>query len=117
MSQLLLYISETELFDPAATQRAIESIDGVSKARAGDFIGAVFECLYTFGDRSTVVRLTKKLRTVAIEGLGDEAFDFALKFQKNMPMPLHAIDMEYTFDVVLTQFNSLDELLEAVSDD
>jgi hypothetical protein len=114
MNKLLIYIGENQRFDLDVAKRAIGSIHGVSNPRDGSFIGAVFECQYTFAGQTTVIRISDNLETVIVEGLGDEASDFAVKFQKLMPMPLHVIDMDYTFDLDLHTFSSGDELMSAI---
>jgi hypothetical protein len=115
MSKLLIYIGENEQFDVNATINAITSMVGVSNARKGNFIGAIFECEYVANGRNTVIRLSPEAETITAEGLGDESLEFALDLQKKLPMPLHAIDMEYSFNVVLSDFASIIELRKAIS--
>ncbi len=114
MSKLLIYIDENRRFDLEFTMRAIKAIDGVSNARQEKFIGAVFECNYSHADRITVVRISEDLQTVTVEGLGDESMDFAVKFQRLIPEPLHVIDIEYSFNLNLSEFNSGIELMAAI---
>src|SRR5215469_14751812 len=98
MSKIMIYIGENQRFDPNEVIRAISSMEGVSEARIGNFIGAVFQCKYTFDNRTTTVRLTKNLNTVTAEGLGVDSLEFAVNFQKIMTTPLHAIDTDYRFE-------------------
>jgi len=116
MSKLLIYIGEDAYFNFDETSNAITSMEGVSDVRCGQFIGAIFECKYTFKNRTTIVRITDKLKTVTAEGLGIDSLEFAVQFQKLMPMPLHAIDMEYSFDVILTKFKSSEDLMSEIQD-
>jgi len=114
MSKLLIYIGEGQCFDLSRTAAAIAAIHGISSARQGNFIGAVFECDYSCAGRTTVVRLSKDLETVTVEGLGDEAMDFAIKLQQSLPeLPLYLIDMDYSFNLELSRFWSGDELRAA----
>jgi hypothetical protein len=114
MSKLLIYIGEGQCFDLNATTSAIAAIDGVSNVRQGNFIGAVFECDYSYAGRVTIVRISKDLETVTVEGLGEEAMDFAIKFQQSLRKPpLHVIDVEYSFNLELTRFESGEELRAA----
>ena len=114
MSKLLIYIGENQEFDFDSTMRAITEIDGVSNARSGKFIGAVFECNYSHTGRITVVRISEDLETVTVEGLGEEAVDFAVKFQQRMPKSLHVIDMDYSFNLDLSKFKTGAELMAAI---
>lgn len=116
MSKLLIYIGEKKPFDVDQAIFVISSLDGISCVSRGSFIGSVFECQYSYRERTTVIRLSENLETVTADGLGIDSLEFAVQFQKRMPMPLHAIDMEYSFDVVLSEFESGDELLNAISD-
>ncbi|PRC92385.1 hypothetical protein [Solimicrobium silvestre] len=113
-SKLLIYIGENEKFDVARTTEVISSIVGTSDAKLENFIGAIFECNYTFQDRTTIVRISEELKTVTVEGLGVESLNFALEFQRMMSCALHAIDMEYSFDVDLRNFQSIEDLMSAI---
>jgi hypothetical protein len=114
MNKILIYIGENEYFDADVTISTIASMSGVSDSRRGQFTGSIFQCKYTFENRTTTIRLTDKLKTITAEGLGIEALEFAVRFQKLTPMLLHAIDMEYSFDVILSKFDSGEELLSEI---
>jgi hypothetical protein len=116
MSKLLIYIGENQKFDVPNTINAITSIAGVSNTRKGKFIGAIFECEYTLQGLTTIVRISDDAETVTIEGLGDESLDFALKLQSVLPVTLSAIDMEYSFNVKLSNYKAVSELKSAILD-
>jgi hypothetical protein len=115
MSKLLIYIGEKQTFDLEKTVHATLSIDGVANARRGKFIGAVFECEYTFEGENTIIRISEDLETVTVEGLGKEAADFAVKLQQRLDVPLRAIDMDYSFDLPLSNFSSGAEFIRAMA--
>ncbi|WP_228142578.1 hypothetical protein, partial [Acinetobacter pittii] len=110
MSKLLIYLGENKTFDINQVVEQISSILGVSNLKIGDFIGAILECEYSLNGSSTIVRMSKDAETLTIEGVGDEAIDFALKIQKLLPYPLFMMDMEYNFNIRLLDYNSLDEI-------
>lgn len=114
MSKLLIYIGENQRFDLEPTLRTITMIDGISNARRGKFIGAVFECNYSHAGRIAVVRVSEDLETVTVDGLGEEVTDFAIKFQQHMPEQLHVIDMDYSFNLDLSKFKTGAELMSAI---
>jgi hypothetical protein len=116
MNKILIYIGENEFFDADTTINTIISIPGVSDPQRGQFIGSIFQCKFTFEEKVTTVRLTDKLKTVTAEGFGIESLEFAVRFQKLMPMPLHAIDMDYNFDVILSRFEFGKELQSEIRD-
>src|SRR5688572_2383619 len=115
MSKLLIYIGECKCFDLGRTAMAIAAIDGVSNIRQGNFIGAVFECDYSYAGRVTIVRISKDLETITVEGLGEEATDFASKLQQSLPEPpLPVVDMDYSFNLELSRFQCGEELRAAI---
>ena len=114
MSKLLIYIGENKKFDVDVTVNTIKSLRGVSNARTGEFIGAIFECEYTSNGQNTVVRMSPDSETITVEGLGDESIVFALELQQALTIPLHAIDMEYTFNLALSNFRSVSEFKQAM---
>jgi hypothetical protein len=116
MESMLIYIGENEFFDVDSTINAIVSMPGVSKPIRRSYLGTVFDCRYTFEDRTTNVYLLESLRTVTMRGFGIESYEFAVRFQQHMPMPLHAIDSGYTFDVILTKFKSGEEFRSEIED-
>lgn len=115
MSKLLIYIGENQKFDVPNTVHAITSIAGTSNAREGKFIGAIFECDYDFQGLKTIVRISEDAETVTIEGLGDEALNFALQLQSALSIPLSAIDMDYSFNVSLSDYKGVSDLRLAIS--
>jgi hypothetical protein len=113
-NKLLIYIGDKKKFDLATTIQAISSIRGVSNPKTGSLIGAIFECNYSADGRQTTVRISPDAETVTVEGLGNDALDFALEFQKITPVSLHAIDMNYSFNVALSDFKTVSEFKSAI---
>ena len=112
MSKLLIYIGEGVKFDLDATIGAIEAIDGVTEAKSGDFIGAVFECLFASGE--VIVRISKDCETITTDGPGRESVEFILQLQNSLPVNLWLIDMNYSFNLEVGKFASVDELQSAM---
>ena len=115
-NKLLIYIDETQCFDLATTIQTISAIEGTSNASQGDFIGALFECNYSYAGRETIVRISEDLRTIVMEGIGAESAEFAVKFQQCTTIPLHVIDMNYDFDLELSEFQTGQELIIAMNE-
>jgi hypothetical protein len=114
MNKLLIYIGENRRFDLNSTVFAMTSIDGVCNARRGNLIGAAFKCNYSHAGRTTNVRISEDLETVTVEGLRDESTDFAVKFLQLIPEQLHVVDMDYSFELTLSEFKSGAELMSAI---
>jgi len=115
MSKLLIFVGENQKFDVDVAINAITSMSSVSNARRGDFIGAIFECEYSREGASTIIRIGPEAETITAEGLGDESLSFALELQEILLVDLHAIDMDYSFNLALRDFKSSDELKRAIA--
>ena len=115
MSKLLICIDENIKFDINSTIDAIASMSKTLNSRKGIFIGAIFECEYASFGYNTIVRLSPEAETITVEGLGDESLDFALELQRQLTVPLHAVDLDCTFNVALQDFGSVAEFRKAIS--
>lgn len=115
MSKLLIYVGEKQPFDLEGAIQSILALAGTSNARRGTFIGSVFECNYTFAGQTTIVRISDDLETVTVEGIDKDATDFAVRFQQRMGIALNVIDMEYSFNFHLPDFESGEELGRAIA--
>ncbi|QYF92688.1 hypothetical protein KY495_18410 [Massilia sp. PAMC28688] len=115
MTKLLIFIGEDQKFAVESTISAIVAMNGTTNARRGDFIGAIFECEYGYAGTSTIIRLSKDAETITAEGLNPCSLVFALELQRALPIDLNAIDMEYSFNVALRDFQDVEQLTQAVS--
>jgi hypothetical protein len=106
MTKLLIFIGENQTFDVELTIGAIVEMNGTRNARRGNFIGAIFECEYGYAGAITVIRLSKEPDTCALS--------FALELQSALAVDLNTIDMEYSFNVALRDFQNLEQLRQAV---
>lgn len=116
MTKLLIFIGENKRFDVELTIGAIVAMNGVRNAKRGNFIGAVFECEYGCAGTITVIRLSKEAENVTAESFDTCALSFALELQRALAVDLRAIDMEYSFNVALRGFQTVEQLRQAVSD-
>lgn len=115
-TKLLIYIGESVKFEQSQVEHAMGSMAGVSQIHRGPLIGSLLQCHYTLGDESTIIRLSEDLETITVNGIGPVSLGFAWSFQKAMPLDLRMIDMDYSFDVVLSEFDSVEELVQAISE-
>lgn len=70
---------------------------------------------YTLQERTTTIRISDDVETVTAEGLGDESLDFALKLQSALPLSLSAIDMDYSFNIKLSDYKTVADIKSAIS--
>lgn len=114
MTKLLIYIGEGIKFDLDETVRIINSIDGVTDAKSGDFIGAVFECL--FASDAVIVRISKDCETITADGPIEKSLIFIFQLQSKIPAKLWLIDMNYSFNLEVGKFKSIDEIMSAMNE-
>jgi hypothetical protein len=112
MSKLLSYIGEDKKFDLEEAIGVIRTIDGVTNVKLGDFIGAVFECQYAHD--KVIVRISKDCETVTTDGPTKESADFIFQLNKKLSVGIRTIDMNYSFDLDVSEFSSSDDLRGAI---
>ncbi len=116
MTKLLIYIGENQKFDVEMAIDAIAAMSGTTKARRGNFIGAIFECTYGYAGVNTVIRMSEDAETISAEGLHRSSLSFAIELQRALSVDLNATDMEYSFCVALRNFQTLEQLEQATFD-
>lgn len=116
MKKLLIYIGENQKFDVEMAINAIAAMSGTTKARRGNFIGAIFECTYGYAGVNTVIRMSEDAKTITAEGLHPSSLSFAIELQRELTVDLNATDMEYSFNVALRDFQTLEQLEQATFD-
>jgi hypothetical protein len=112
MSKFLIYIGEGIKFDLDQTIGAITAIDGVANAKLGDFIGAVFEC--TFSSSEVICRISKDHESLTTDGFDKDSLNFIWQLQNKLPVKLWIVDMNYSFNLEIDKFGSVDELQSAI---
>jgi hypothetical protein len=58
--------------------------------------------------------LSKDRLTISLSGVRDAALRAALVLQEHLPTPLRIIDTDYTFDLMLSDFTTLEQLRTAI---
>jgi hypothetical protein len=115
MSRLFLFIGENIKFDKSNTIEVLKSIDGISNAKEGKFIGSVFECEFDRGSYHSSIRLKEDLETITIDGLSDESLLVALKVRDGLDHPLSIIDTDYSFHIDLSTVDALQDLKDKIN--
>jgi hypothetical protein len=115
MSKLLIFIGENQKFDINDVLEGLGKLSGMVNLRKGASIGAVIESSFR-GDSGgiAIVRLSEDLETVTADGPIDVVAQFAVEIQQVFPANLRVIDMDYSFDLGLSNFRSGRELLDAI---
>jgi hypothetical protein len=112
-SILLLRLDELK-FEPAVVEKTMRTVKGFGKVRLDDPAGALNEAEYVGAQGRTVVTLSESARAISLSGTGDAALHAALVLQGHLTIPLRIVDTEYSFDLDLSSFFTLDELSAAI---
>jgi hypothetical protein len=115
MQMLLLYNDENKPFAAETIRRIFESENRFQDVRSDGLVGSVIEADYIDGQDSSIVRLSDNLETLSLSGTSDAALCAALTLQNNLQGPLHIIDLDYSFDLVLKDFKDIEELKNAIT--
>jgi len=117
MRFFLLYLGEKIKFDENLILQILKAMPGASKVKVGQFIGACIEASFDFEDDSTIIRLKPDRETIAISGVGKASLQAAYRLQSEYPKPIHMIDADYSFDVVLSEFRDYESLCKSIGTD
>jgi hypothetical protein len=116
MQMLFLFNVDNRPFVVDSIRNIFESVSGFKDMRRDGLVGSVIEADYVEGQDWTIVRLNDKLTAISLSGSTDAAFHAALIVQTHYPEPLRITDMDYSFDLILKGFTSIDKLRSAISD-
>jgi hypothetical protein len=114
MQMLLLYYPGGQRFDCASVTQILWSVDGFSEMRFDEPGGALVEAIYTSGQSRTIVRLDSDAKMISFSGQSDAALFGALAMQQHLRGPIHIIDLDNAFDLVLADYPTLDQLRTAI---
>lgn len=114
MHNILLLNSDSRPFDVAAIERIFKSEKCFRDVRFNEPGGAVIEADYIEPEDSTIVGLSGSLKSISLSGTSDAALQAALILQNDLETALRIVDTDYSFDLILADFSSIDELQAAI---
>lgn len=114
MQNLLIMNADEQPFNLETIQQIFESEDGFGNVRFDEAGGALIEAAYTDGQDSTFVRLSDSRKGITLTGMTDAALRAALILDQNLPSMLRIVDWDYSFDLILSDFNGVEELRSAI---
>jgi hypothetical protein len=114
MQLLILFIGENERFDQNQLVDIAKNVPGVENIREGKFVGSILEFEFSEGEDFTTVRLSDDRETISISGLGNASLKIAFSIQKRYPQQITAVDSDYSFELILDQINSLEQLRQKI---
>jgi len=114
MHGLLLFDVTEHPISVVSLERIFESVPGFREVRRNTPIGTPIEADYVDGQDFTTVRLMTNSEAVSIDGTSGAALFAAWILQSHLDIPLRMIDTEYSFDLILSDFATVDELQRAM---
>ena len=114
MHNLLLFDVNDRQIPLDALDRIFHLVDGFQQVRRNTPTGTPIEANFVHGNESTTVRLDSRRETISITGTSDTALRAALILQAYLQDPLRIVDTEYSFDLVLADYSSIEELARAI---
>ncbi len=114
MHNLLLFYQHEEPFSVEALDRIFGSAAGFSLVRYNTPTGTPIEADYAVNDDFTTVRLDSQRETISISGTSNAALQAAWTLQTRLQAPLRIVDTDYSFDLVLSDFETIDQLQAAI---
>ena len=114
MNFFMLYIDEGKAFDHERVRQLFSSIGEITEIEESPDDGACLKGRYNHGSDSTIVELKGDLESIALSGAGDAGIDLAFRIQEGYPESLHIIDSDYSFDLLVKDFDNVNGLRSAV---
>jgi hypothetical protein len=114
MQNTLLFNSDMRPFEVEAIERVFQLEEGFVQVRYSTPIGTPIEADFVEGQDSTIVRLSGNRNRISLSGTSDAALRAALILRKHLDTPLRMVDTDYSFDLILRDLMSLEELRSAI---
>lgn len=113
MNSLLLYIGFDQPFNKDLAISAIKDI-GVYNEQDKEPLTS-FSCSFDYGDDSTIIRLAETLDTISLSGSGKASIKAVLLIQKYYKTALRLTNLDYTFDIELSDILSIEQLNDIIA--
>lgn len=114
MTNILLFRADELPFDTAAIVRVFSTQRGFQNLQFDELGGPVIEADYADQGDRTIVGLNENPSYLSLSGTRDVALQAALVLQAQVKVPLRIIDTNYSFDLMLSQYSTVDELRAAI---
>ena len=114
MQGLLLFSADKRSLTVEALEGVFRSDKGFGEIRYDTPAGIPIEADYADGNDFTMVELSPEGDAISISGTTDAALNAALIVQRHLQIPLRIIDLDYSFDLSLQEFTSVEQLRDAI---
>jgi hypothetical protein len=114
MTNILLIRIDERQFDIAAVSHIFSTQSGFRDVRFDNLVGVALEADYAESGDWTIIGLSENLEAISLSGTSDAALRAALILQTHLKVPLRIFDTNYSFDLALQNYSTVDELRAAI---
>lgn len=114
MDNLLLFKADDTSISAELLEQILSSVRGFTEIRRHTPAGTLVEAHYSSGDDFTTVRLNSTGKAISISSTSPAALEAAIVVQRGMPFPLRIINMSYSFDLSLQDYENVRDLEAAI---
>ncbi|MGD9720778.1 MAG: hypothetical protein AB7O59_13900 [Pirellulales bacterium] len=114
MHSLLLISANDREITVDALRRAFEASAKFTDVRFDTPAGTPIEATYHDGEDFTTVRLSSTRTAISIRGTSGAALSAAWILKNQLNIPLRMVDTDYSFDLTLVDFKSLEDVQLAI---
>lgn len=114
MHSLMLFDSTGRKISVDALRRALSSIPQCKQIRESASSGTPLQADYAEGDDFTTIYLISSHEAISIRGTSGAALSAAWAIHAKLGIPLRMVDTDYSFDLLLDQFSTLEQLSAAI---
>jgi hypothetical protein len=114
MHSLVLFDIEQRQIPTEALERVFQSKPGFKDVRRNTPMGTPIEADFSEGEDFTMVILNEKRDAIYIRGTSGAALSAAWILKSQLDIPLRMVDTDYSFDLVISEFSTRDELERAI---
>ena len=112
MRVLLVFLGEGLIFNIDKIIEILTNLSGVTEIRRNPGPETIVEVDYYDEIGTSIIRLNGEADTISFTWHSDSAVAAALAIQKQYGEPMRMIDMDYSFDIVLSESSTIDSIKE-----
>ena len=113
MASLLIFRADQGAFVESEVFDKLGAIS-VHNLQRNSMPGAAIAGHFHRGDDAVLIELKRNLQTIAVSDSTPAGFKFAMRLQAQFDEPLRIVDEAYSFDFELRNFNTEDQLQDAI---
>ncbi len=115
MVDTLLFNVDFGTFVPTEVEHVLRTEQGFRNVRLNTAAGASVEAEFADDADRTLVTLIESRQAISLTGTGKTALNAAILLQRSLRVPLRMVDTQYSFDLSLSDYATLDELHAAIA--